>query len=135
MLASHDARLPERPMTNSDHFRELDLAAALERLEDDRETLVLVAQVLLPQITLRRAEIDAAAARRDAPALARSAHALKGALSAVAATRAGGTAAELERAAHHGDWTACAAAVGRLPAELEALAEELARLPATLDAA
>jgi len=87
-----------------------DAAAALERVDDDRELLVEILGLFREQAATGRGDIEGALARRDGPALERAVHSLKGAASNISAEQVREAGLRLEHAARDGDWDAAGAA-------------------------
>ena len=103
-----------------------DPEAALDRVDDDRELLTEILGLFREQAAASRADIEAALARRDGPALERAAHSLKGAASNISAEQVREAGMHLEHAGRAGDWEAAQAAWAELGAALP-------RLDAALD--
>ncbi len=102
-----------------------DAAAALERVDDDRELLVEILELFREQAVASRAQIEDALARRDGPALERAAHSLKGAASNISAEQVREAGLRLEHAGREGDWDTA-------PAAWADLGQALPRLDAAL---
>jgi HPt (histidine-containing phosphotransfer) domain-containing protein len=103
----------------------LDTATALERVEGDVELLRELAEMFLEHAPVMMAEVRDAWARRDAAALQRAAHALKGSAANLAAVAVCDAAKHLELLGRGGDL----GAGDVLMADLEL---EMARLEAAL---
>jgi len=102
-----------------------DAAAALERVDDDRELLVEILELFREQAVASRRDIEDALARRDGPALERAAHSLKGAASNISAEQVREAGLRLEHAGREGEWETGGAAWADL-------AQALPRLDAAL---
>ena len=98
-----------------------DAAAALDRVDDDRELLVEILGLFREQAAPGRAEIEDALARRDGPALERAAHSLKGAAGNISAEQVREASLRLEHAGRAGEWDAASAAWADLAAALPRL--------------
>lgn len=83
-----------------------DLASLLERVENDWDLMSELIQLYLETAPKLVAEMESAAARRDAPTIERVAHALKGSLKNIGATSAARAAAALEERGRMGDLAA-----------------------------
>jgi PAS domain S-box-containing protein len=82
----------------------IDPDAALARVEGDRELLQEIIGLFLEEAPLRMGEIRAAISDRNANALERAAHSLKGSVSYFGAPRAYEAALRLESLGREGDW-------------------------------
>lgn len=102
-----------------------DLDAVLIALEGDRDLLLRMIQVFLDESPALRERTQQALAARDATALARAAHTLRGALANFAARDAGATAQLLEERAAHDDWRTSAAAYARLENQMDKVVQAL----------
>ena len=103
-------------------FNETEL---LERVDHDVSFLAETVGMLAADGAQLMAEVRKAVADGDAPALARSAHALKGMISNFCAPDTQQGALELERLGKAGDLSAAPAALQTLEALLERLTTEL----------
>jgi HPt (histidine-containing phosphotransfer) domain-containing protein len=106
----------------------LNLAAALDRVGGDKELLEEVAQLFLDTSPHLLAGIRQAVAARDAPALERSAHTLKGSVGNFGAEAAFQAALRLERIGRSRDLSGAEEALQALEGEMERLRPVLARL-------
>ena len=107
---------------SNDHF---DRAALLTRVGGDLELAFLVAKTYVESHDRLLGQLNLAINAGDLPALARAAHALRGALATVAAGAALGLAQELEQTAQSARWAACVALAPQVEAAVRRLAEEL----------
>ena len=98
-----------------------DAAAALERTGDDPELLSEILDLFRAQVPPARAAIEDAFERRDAPALERAAHSLKGAAANISAEEVHAAAWDLEEAARRVNWKKAADAWTALQAALPRL--------------
>jgi len=112
-----------------------DYAAALERTGGDPEFLKELVELFLDECPKMMGNIQASLARRDAPALQRAAHTLKGSVGNFCATPAFEAAYRLEQMGRQGDlsegeaaWAVLEREVERLSAQLESLREDEADL-------
>ncbi|HWB11133.1 MAG TPA: PAS domain S-box protein [Pirellulales bacterium] len=103
----------------------VDWAAALERLQGDRELLEELIGVIRQEAPLLLAAVREAVQRGDAPALRLSAHTLKGSLGNFAAARAVEAAKRLELMGKTGDLSDAAQALAVLETELDRFLPEL----------
>jgi two-component system sensor histidine kinase/response regulator len=103
-------------------------AAVLERAGGDPELRQRIARLFLEHVPDARARLHDALARRDAAALAASAHWLKGAVGNFPAPVATEAAARVEMLGRRGDLDGASAACAALDAELDRLAQALAAL-------
>ena len=137
MSDSHDPQpVPGVPQKQGMPLAEdvvLDRAAALERLEGDGALLAELAAIFVGDCPQVLGSIRQAIANRDAEAVARAAHALKGSVSNFAARRAVEQALKLETMGWQGRlegadeaFSALESTVGRLLEALTGLAEEVA---------
>ena len=101
---------------------------ALERFDGDMGLLLEIAQMYLKEGSGRLEEIREALKRRDAPALVRAAHRLRGSLGALGASLAADVARTLESLAAQGDFSRMEDAVAALDRETARLCPELERL-------
>jgi PAS domain S-box-containing protein len=116
--AGGGASRPAEPEAAADAF---DMAAALERVDGDRELMRELAGLFLGECPQRMAEIRQAIDRKDGPGLQRAAHYLKGSVGNFAARAAHEAAGRLELAGRDSqwdrvelDWSALAAAIGQI---------------------
>jgi two-component system sensor histidine kinase/response regulator len=107
-----------------------DSAAALERVEGDRELLAEMAKLLEGESSKLLKQMHTAIAQGDTNGLERAAHALKGALGNLAATAAFTTAQELETAAREGGLARAESLVAALEKEIERLRPALEQFAA-----
>lgn len=105
-----------------------DTEAALELVEGDRELLQELAEMFLEHVPVMMADLRGACERRDAEALQRAAHSLKGSAGNLAAGEVCATAANLELSAHAGDLARCAELVATLEVEMGRLEAALSAL-------
>jgi HPt (histidine-containing phosphotransfer) domain-containing protein len=96
-----------------------DLGAALRSLEGDRDLLLRMIEAFLSETPMLLEDTREAISRRDALALERGAHTLKGSVSNFAARPAYESASELEAIGRGADWTKAAAVHARLQKELD----------------
>jgi signal transduction histidine kinase/DNA-binding response OmpR family regulator len=106
----------------------LDRAELAARIGDDPETLREIVGLFLGEWPRALAGVRDAVARRDAVALTKVAHDLKGMVGTMAAGEAFATARQLEAAARAGDLAGAAGLVGELEARGERLLAELTAL-------
>ncbi len=106
----------------------IDKAAALARVDGDREFLAQLVDVFMGDATARLAGVRAALARHDCAALERAAHSLKGAASSIGATAVAQTAERLEALARAGDLAHAGPVCAALEAEMARLQPALAEL-------
>jgi two-component system, sensor histidine kinase and response regulator len=99
----------------------IDNAALLARFEGDADLLSEMAELFLKSYPKLLEEIQLAVDRKDAPALERAAHTLKGSVSNFAARDAFDAAMELEKMATRGDLTRAERACQELAKNLECL--------------
>jgi|HubBroStandDraft_6_1064221.scaffolds.fasta_scaffold01073_2 two-component system sensor histidine kinase/response regulator len=114
-----------QPRAESETPHAIDLKAALERLEGDRELLDELAQLFKEECPKVLEEMRGAIRTADAPLLTRLAHTLKGSSSSLSASALSQSAAELESVAHAGDLTDAGAVFSKLEKEIERLLAEL----------
>jgi protein-histidine pros-kinase len=106
----------------------------LARVDNDQEFLGETVQMLATDGRQLLEQIRSAAASRDAPALGRAAHTLKGMISNFCAPAAHASAFEVEKIGKAGDLAAAPVAIQTLEAQLEALIAALTEfLGATKD--
>lgn len=103
-----------------------DAAAALARLGGDADVLRQIAEIFLRQHTAHHDAIQRAFQTGDAEALARSAHALKGAVANFDAHAVHAAAANLEAIGRRGDLERAPDAARSLAAALDTLVRDLA---------
>jgi len=103
-----------------------DLEQATENASGEAELLRDITRIYMTDAPLRLAELKTAARDGDAKAAERAGHRLRGALRTLAASRAARAAEAVEACGEAGD-------TGALPAAIETLAAELARLEPALD--
>jgi CheY-like chemotaxis protein/HPt (histidine-containing phosphotransfer) domain-containing protein len=95
-----------------------DVAAAIERVDGEREFLEEVIRLFLADVPSRLAEVEEALAQQDAKKLAGAAHSLKGATGCLGGLRASAAAWQLETIATKGDLASAAATVAVLKQDL-----------------
>jgi HPt (histidine-containing phosphotransfer) domain-containing protein len=100
---------------------QFDEADVLDRLGGDREILTEVAAIFRHTAPDLTGEMRAALDRRDAPALRRAAHTLKGAAGNLSAKRLSAVALEIESAADAQDLVRAAALFQTAAAEVDQL--------------
>lgn len=105
--------------------RIFNLEEALARADHDRELFQTMSKLLLEHAPKDLAEIKAALAARDATAVGRSAHRLKGAVLQFCAPAALEAAIQMEEAGKAGDVAAAAGLCGKLESELSRLLDAL----------
>ena len=120
-----DETLPPPPAPAADR-RSVDLALALEQLDGDEELLELAVDAFLQGAPAQLEELRSASSTRDAVALKRLAHGLKGAAGGVGAEPLREEAQRLEALAGVADWAA-------IPASLSLVESELVRVRTELD--
>jgi HPt (histidine-containing phosphotransfer) domain-containing protein len=103
-----------------------DLHAALDALEGDRELLFRMIEAFLDETPTLLEESREAIVRRDAHALERSAHTIRGGLSNFAANGAYAAATRLENTGRDGNWTDAAMVHAQLESEMKDVLEVLA---------
>jgi two-component system, sensor histidine kinase and response regulator len=103
----------------------IDVKAALERLEGDRELLEELVQLFKEECPKALDEIHAAIAAGDAPLLTRLAHTLKGSSASLSARPLAEAAAALEKQAASGDLAEAGRLCGNVEKEAERLVLEL----------
>jgi two-component system sensor histidine kinase/response regulator len=120
------AKLPaspaSEPISTAGSF---DPAAALQRVEGDRELLEEIARIFAEECPKMLAEIRGALAGSDAPLLERLAHTLKGSSSNLGALALPHSAAALEQMAHAGDFRGAGAQFKIVEKDVESLLVEL----------
>ena len=107
-----------------------DRPAALARVGDDLELLQEIARLFLDDASNMMSSIEQAIAARDAEALGRSAHTLKGCVSNFGAAEAYDAALNLERLGRAGDLASAPDGLDRLRRSLDNLRPELEQLAA-----
>ena len=100
----------------------LDTAQALEWMDGDIDTLLMMLPIVRDQMQVDRGEIASAITDSDAGRLKKASHRLKGSVGQIGAVRTQQVCARLEEVAANGDSGAFAELASRLEAELEALA-------------
>jgi HPt (histidine-containing phosphotransfer) domain-containing protein len=121
-------RNPKAPASGPPTAAEFDRSASLERAGGDEQLLGEMAALFAAECPRRLQEIRAAVARRDAPALERAAHALRGSVSNFCAPAAAAAAEALETMGRAGNLDGVDAACAALETALERLTPALARL-------
>ncbi len=106
-------------MKFSSELAKLDCAVALERLGGDEELLREVAGLFLDEYPMLMNEIRSAAIARDADALQRAAHSMKGSVSNFGADGVYQAAFALEKKGRAGDLEALEPCIERLACALE----------------
>jgi len=106
----------------------IDRAVLLAGFDGNRRLLRKLIKLFLADYPLRLAHIKDALRATDAEALAREAHALKGAVGNFAAKNAAAAAQSIESFARAGDIRAASDALATLESELALLSEELKRI-------
>ncbi len=106
----------------------LNLAAALDRVGGDNELLEEVAKLFLDSAPSMLGEVREAVARRDARAVERAAHTLKGSVSNFGAEPAFQAALRLERMGRSGDLFGAEEALAALETEIVRLQPALTAL-------
>ena len=115
-------------MEPPNEFGILNLAVALERVGGDNELLEEVAQLFLDSVPELLTEIREAVVSRNAKALERAAHTLKGSVSNFAAEAAFQAALRLEKMGRTGELAGVDQAFATLEAEMERLQPAIAAL-------
>lgn len=105
-------------MKFSSELAKLDCAVALERLGGEEELLREVARLFLDEYPMLMNEIRSAAALRDASALERAAHSMKGSVSNFGTERVYDAAYALERMGRAGDLSTAAECIEKLESAL-----------------
>ena len=111
--------------------RTFDEQELLERIDNDWEFLGETVQMLSADGPALVGEIRRAADAGDAPAVGRSAHALKGMISNFCAPDTQASALEVERIGKAGDLTSAPALLAELESRLNALIADLSAFLAT----
>ncbi|HEY8536778.1 MAG TPA: ATP-binding protein [Vicinamibacterales bacterium] len=125
VLLSTVERLGRTGATAADPRPPFDHAAALARVEGDRELLAEIAAIFLADRDAMLAEIRAALEAGDHERVWRGAHRLRGALLTLGAVPSIDAAARLEQAARAGDRTGASVACDQLVVELKRLSSAL----------
>ncbi|MFN0102058.1 MAG: Hpt domain-containing protein [Bryobacteraceae bacterium] len=115
-------------MKFSSELAKLDCAVALERLGGDEELLREVASLFLDEYPILMNEIRVAASSRDAEALHRAAHSMKGSVSNFGADGVYQAAFALETKGRIGDLDALGPCIERLAGALENIRPALVML-------
>jgi two-component system, sensor histidine kinase and response regulator len=110
-----------------------DEAAALAKVDDDRDFLCELASTFLNDSPGWLREIEAGLAERATPRIHRAAHSLKGATYCFAATTVTAAAERLEEVAESGDLPGCQAVFPAVAREVQRLQQSLARMTAARD--
>ena len=108
--------------------RAVNVAALMARLEGDRELLAELVTLYVEDEAGQLAELERAVERRDAEAVRRAAHALKGVVSNFSAPFAEAAAFALEMAGRHGQLSSAPALVATLRLELGRVRDALMAL-------
>jgi two-component system sensor histidine kinase/response regulator len=116
--AVHPSSPPPPPVT-------FDPQAVLETLEGDREFFCQLAAVFLEDTRVRLAALRSSLSSSDAPAISRTAHALKGASGSFGARRLMDLCLKLEVAANHGQLGRGPALLAEMDVEVEQIAQAL----------
>ncbi len=114
--------------SEKDSGQAVDLAAVLDRIDGDQELLKELVYLYLEDERRLYDEIEGAVRSRNAAALSRAAHTLKGAVSNFCAARAQAAAFALESAGREGRLDDAAAGLGTLDRELHRVREALSAL-------
>ena len=123
--------LPEAPASPDSAAEEtpaIDLEAALERVEGDRDLLNEIIGLFLEEAPTRMDEIRTALAGQNGPALERAAHSLKGSIGYFGAPAVFEAARLVEFAGRDSDWDEAAPAVAALEQVLPPVTQALAAL-------
>lgn len=112
----------------SNQIAVLDRAVALERVGGDSELLQEMAQLFLDEYPMQLEAVRAAVRTRDAKALERSAHSLKGSVGNFGAAAAQDAALQLELIGRRGDLREVDQAMGCLENALSSLQPEMESL-------
>ena len=110
------------------HDTVFSLDDALARLDDDRETFLMIAELFVDQGPKDLADMQAALAAHDAAAIARVAHRLKGAILQFCAPSALAATKELEELGKAGNLESAAVVCAALDTELRRLLAVLRQL-------
>jgi HPt (histidine-containing phosphotransfer) domain-containing protein len=111
--------------SQSESQEAVDTKYLLERFDDDRNFLAELTGIFGEEYPIQLRRIEAGLQTRNAEEVERGAHSLKGALSNLAAWKAGRLAADLETAGISGDLTGAPEALRILRGELERVFEAL----------
>ena len=103
----------------------LDTALALEWMEGDIDTLLMMLPIVRDQMQVDRREMASAISDNDAGRLKKCSHRLKGSVGQIGALRAQKVCARLEAVAASGDSAAFAEYQSRLEIELDALLQAI----------
>ncbi len=117
--------LAAAPIAAAADSNRLDMAAALERVEGDRDLLEELVRLFMDQCPINMKEIREAVAAGDANVLLRLAHTLKGAAMNLGALKVSEAAQSLEDQARTGDLGSAASLFENLAKEIELLLPEL----------
>ncbi|MFN7936125.1 MAG: Hpt domain-containing protein [Bryobacteraceae bacterium] len=115
-------------MSFSNQIAVLDRAVALERVGGDSELLQEMAQLFLDEYPMQLEAVRAAVRARDAKAVERSAHSLKGSVGNFGAAAAQEAALQLELLGRRGDLQAVDQAMQSLEMALTSLQPEMESL-------
>jgi two-component system sensor histidine kinase/response regulator len=118
----------EHPFSQGQNWGVLDRAALLARVEGDVELLLEIVELFLTDSSHQLAQIRDSAARRDAKALEKAAHGLKGALGNFSVQAAYDAALRLEMIGRSGDLNKADEALINLEEEIERLRSALEAL-------
>jgi HPt (histidine-containing phosphotransfer) domain-containing protein len=105
----------------------LDVPDLLARLENDRELLVELSEILKTEYPIQLRSLEQAVSGEDMKTVERTGHALKGMFAALSATRAASAASQLEQIGRKGDKLGLRNALTILESEAAALLIELDR--------
>jgi HPt (histidine-containing phosphotransfer) domain-containing protein len=105
----------------------LDVPDLLARLENDRELLVELSEILKAEYPTHLRSLEQAVSGEDMKTVERTGHALKGMFAALSAARAASAASQLEQIGRKGDKLALRIALTILESEAAALLIELDR--------
>jgi two-component system, sensor histidine kinase and response regulator len=120
--------LATRPAVSAAGSSRLDVAAALNRVEGDRDLLEELVRLFMDEFPGNMTAIHQALAAGDASVLLRLAHTIKGAAMNLGAHRVAAAAGVLEDQARAGDLREAAAVVEKLAKEVEILQPDLESL-------
>jgi two-component system, sensor histidine kinase and response regulator len=118
----------KHPFSQGQNLGVLDRAALLARVEGDVELLLEIVELFLTDSSHQLAQIRDSAARRDAKALEKAAHGLKGALGNFSVQAAYDAALRLEMIGRSGDLNKAGEALISLEEEIERLRSALEAL-------
>lgn len=113
------SRAQQLPPPGTDASTAVDMEQLMRNLDGDLDVLEQIAGVMRTDMAQRRITLLLATGARDEPRVMEQAHALKGALSSIAAHRAAHAAAAVQAAVRSGDWIAVQGAVGVLEKEID----------------